>query len=241
MKGRELMNIFHDKSSIFGEVEVLQLNNALLEFFKQASEIRQLLGKQAYLLDEYISSLLEAANQTVVVSPASAGFEIDPGQLNRICLSILHGDEKENEHPFYQQAKKFIVEHPLPFQELSTKFSIYCALLVNDFLNFSIERYQKKLEDDYSLAIDICDFHELFQNICSLLGGEELMEQLNLLFRERFLIATAMQIYLQGMTNHLMYALTTRDRETQKYVFQILLDGGCLFVHRCNILTSSGL
>ena len=107
-----------------------------------------------------------------------------------------------------------------------TRHSIYCALLVNVFLNFSVERYHEKLEDAYSRAVDICDLRELFRSICSLLGSEELMEQLNLLFRQRFIIATAMQIYLQGMTNQLIYSLTTRDRETQKQVFQILLDEG---------------
>lgn len=59
------------------------------------------------------------------------------------------------------------------------------------------------------------------------------MERLNLLFRQRFLIVTAMQVYLQSMTNQLMYALTTRDRETQKQVFQIILDGR-MFVDEVN-------
>jgi hypothetical protein len=41
---------------------------------------------------------------------------------------------------------------------------------------------------------------------------------------QRFLIGKAMDIFLQGMTNQLLYSLTYRDRETSKQVFQLLLD-----------------
>lgn len=52
------------------------------------------------------------------------------------------------------------------------------------------------------------------------------MENLNILYCQRFLIANAMDIFLQGMTNQLLYSLTYRDRETSKQVFQLLLDEG---------------
>jgi len=50
------------------------------------------------------------------------------------------------------------------------------------------------------------------------------MEHLNLLFCQRFLIAKATDIFLQGMTNQLLHSLTCRDRETLKQVLQLLLD-----------------
>ncbi len=50
------------------------------------------------------------------------------------------------------------------------------------------------------------------------------MEHLNLLFCQQFLIVKTMDIFLQGMTNQLLYSLTCRDRETSKQVFQLLLD-----------------
>ena len=50
------------------------------------------------------------------------------------------------------------------------------------------------------------------------------MEQLNLPFCQRFLNIKAMDIFLLGMTNQLLYSLTYRDRETWSQVFQLLLD-----------------
>jgi len=114
-------------------------------------------------------------------------------------MGVLTGDGEDEEHPFYQQSKNFINENPLPYQEISTRHSSFCSLLVNDFLNLSVERCHEKLEDAYNRAVYVCDLRELFRSICGHLGSEEPMEQLNLLFRQRFIIATAMQIYLQGI------------------------------------------
>lgn len=215
------MNIFKDKGGIIGEVSIAHLNHMLEKFFEQAAEIRTMLGKQAYLLDEYISCLLEAAAD-IVAAPDS--YEDDAMQLNNVCYSILRCNEKSKKNPFYQQAKEFIDAHHLPLQEIPTKHSIYSALLASDFLNFSAERFQKRIEYDYSMSADFCSLLERFNQICSLLGNEEDMERLNLLFRDRFLIASAIQIYLQGMTTQLMSVLTMRDRETQKWVFHIILE-----------------
>ena len=103
---------------------------------------------------------------------------------------------------------------------------MYCSLLNREFMEFAAKQFYSKVEDESISALDICDLHELYAQICSSLGNEEAMEKLNLLFRQRFLIADTMTIFLQAMTNQLLYSLSYRDRETSKQVFQLLLDGG---------------
>ena len=68
------------------------------------------------------------------------------------------------------------------------------------------------------------DLNALYLQICDVIGDEAGMKNLDRLFRERFLIATSLECFLQGMSSTLMYVLTNKDSETSKQVFQLLLD-----------------
>ena len=50
------------------------------------------------------------------------------------------------------------------------------------------------------------------------------MESLNFAMKRRFLIVPAANNYLQGLSNDYLYSLLHRDKETERHVFQILLD-----------------
>lgn len=222
-KGREKMNIFENESGILGGVSVNSLNQSLKEFLRQATEIRRRLGKQGYLLDKYLSYLFEATNGILAYEAASEGFETE-STLSGLCSEILKGDAKSNDHPFYKQVKTFIDAHPLKYQESFTKLSIYDVMLSSSYLESVYEQYYADLVADIRAFLDIVDLNSLYNKICEALGCEKEMEHLNLLFCERFLTAKATDIFLQGMTNQLLYSLTYRDRETSKQVFQLLLD-----------------
>lgn len=67
------MNTFYEYEDIFGRAETAHLNRSFAELFELAASIRRRLGRQAYLLDEYISLLLKGANATLIQS-AAEGF-----------------------------------------------------------------------------------------------------------------------------------------------------------------------
>ena len=217
------MNIFENESGILGSASVDNLKRSFKEFLRQATEIRIRLGKQRYLLDKYLSYLFEATNGILAYEAAFEGFETE-STLNSLCNEILRGDAKNNDHPFYEQVKAFIDAHPLKYQESFTKESLYSLMLSCNFLEPLCEQYHTNIAADIRASLDIIDLNNLYNRICEALGGEKEMEHLNLLFCQRFLIAKAMDIFLQGMTNQLLYSLTYRDRETSKLVFQLLLD-----------------
>ena len=50
------------------------------------------------------------------------------------------------------------------------------------------------------------------------------MEHLNLLLRQRFLIITPMEGFQQGLTNDLLYSLTSRDIETGRLAVHLWLE-----------------
>ena len=217
------MNIFESESGILGSASVDNLKQSFKEFLQQATEIRIRLGKQKYLLDKYLSYLFEATNGILAYEAATEGFETET-TLNSLCVEILKGDTKNNDHPFYEQAKAFIDAHPLKYQESFTKLSLYDLMLSCSYLESIYEQYYTDLVADIRTFLDIVDLNDLYNKICEVLGGEKEMEHLNLLFCQRFMIVKAMDIFLQGMTNQLLYSLTYRDRETSKQVFQLLLD-----------------
>jgi ribosomal protein L31 len=208
------MNIFENESGILGSVSVDNLKRSFKEFLQQATEIRIKLGKQRYLLDNYLTYLFEATNGILAYEAASEGFETE-STLNSLCAEILRGDSKSNDHPFYEQVKAFIDAHPLKYQESFTRLSLYDIMLSCSYLESVYEQYYTDLVTDIRDFLDIVDLNNLYDKICEALGG---------LFCQRFLIVKAMDTFLQGMTNQLLYSLTYRDRETSKQVFQLLLD-----------------
>jgi len=217
------MNIFENESGILGSASVDNLKRSFKEFLRQATEIRIRLGKQGYLLDKYLSYLFEATNGILAYEAASEGFETE-STLNSLCAEILRGDEKSNEHPFYEQVKAFIDAHPLKYQESITKLSLYDVMLSCSYLESVYEQYYQDLVANTRAFLDIVDLNNLYNKICEALGGENEMEHITLLVCRRCLIVNAMDIFLQGMTNQLLYSLTYRDRETSRQVFQLLLD-----------------
>jgi hypothetical protein len=225
LKGQEKMNIFEKEIGIIGDAQVEHLKLSYEEFMQQAHDIRTRLGKQAYLLDGYLPYLFKSINVTLAYQAASDGFDAG-GELNSLCLGVIRDGNKYKKHPFYEHAKEYIDAHPLEYQDINTKASLYCSMLAYDFLKVAAEQYFDVVKGNLIGTLNILDLRDLYVKICELLGSEEAMESLNLLFCQRFLIATTMDVFLQGMTNELLYSLDYRDRETSKQVFQLLLDGG---------------
>lgn len=65
--------------------------------------------------------------------------------------------------------------------------------------------------------------HELFTEI-SETAGEERMGALNLALKERFLFAPLAACFAQGFMTDLLSRLAIRDIQTNKQIFQLLLD-----------------
>ena len=217
------MNTFYEYEGIFGKAETAYLNRTLEEFVELAATIRRKLDKQAYLLDKYVSTILEGANAMLLYESAECGFQ-SSSELRHLCLSVMDSKTDCLEHPLYEKVKQYIGSHPLDYQEGSTKQSLYCIALAGDFLEYAArESYQQQKEKQWEV-FDIVDLRDLYRKLSAMLGGEEQMERLNLLLRQRFLIVTPMQGFLQGLTNDLLYCLTHRDVETSKLAVHLWVD-----------------
>lgn len=218
------MNTFWDYEDIFGKAETAHLNRTVDEFLELSGTIRRKLGKQGYLLDKYISTILEAASATLLYDAVERGFRA-MSELRHLSLSVIDGKTDCADHPLYEKVKEYIDSHPLEYQERATKQSLYCIALTGDFLEHAATDYYQRQKEKQQEVFDIVDLRDLYREISAMLGGEDEMEKLNLLFRQRFLIVTPMAGFLQGLTNDLLYCLTYRDAETGKLAVRLLLEG----------------
>ena len=217
------MNVFYEHEGIIGKAETAHLDRALHEFFELAATIRRRLGKQGYLLDRYLSCVLETANVTLLFSSAEEGFQTF-SDLRNMCLEIMDGKTDNKEHPLYEKVKEHIEAHPLARQERYTKLSVYCAMLAGDFLEYAAERFAREQRKEAPPTLDMACLRDLYRQISTIIGGEEQLERLNLLIRQRFLPVTPMAGFLQGMTDDLLHDLVYRDAESSKQIFQLVLD-----------------
>ena len=67
------MNIYKDRKTFLGEVNVKELGVTFVEFIELARSIRNKLGCRKYLLDRYLLDLLEAASCISPMDLAEAG------------------------------------------------------------------------------------------------------------------------------------------------------------------------
>ena len=225
MKGREKMNTFFEYTGITGKARAENLNRTLWEFLELAGAIRRELGKQAYLLDKYISCVLEGASVTPLCTAAERGFHVS-SELRGLCHAVMGGKSDYKEHPMYERVKEHIKTNPLGYQESTTRQDIYYATLTGDFLEYAAEKFAREQYKVVGAAFDIIYLRNLYREISTIIGGEEQMERLNMLLRHRFLFVTPMAGFMQGLTNSLLYSLIARDAETSKLVFQLMLEQG---------------
>lgn len=115
------------------------------------------------------------------------------------------------DHPLYEKAKALIESTPVSFQERYTTLTYYGLKMVGDiFEQFAAEFIQDE-RDSLNGIIDIIHFNQFYKRICEQLGSEELMERLNLLFRQCFMMVTKIMAFIGGFTNEVIYNLTFRD------------------------------
>lgn len=211
------------KAELIGSLKPENMRRSFEAFIMQARDIRQQLGEQKALMDRYLSCLLESASDAFADTASEDGSEAAQ-MLGFLCADIVLEKGKYKRHPFYQRAKSYIESHPMDCEDTSTKSTLYTIALTHDYLEAECEKLLKGQDSWIAHTFTHTDLNTLYGQICEIIGDEAGMKNLDRLFRERFLIATSLECFLQGMARPLMSMLTHKDIETSKQVFQLLLD-----------------
>lgn len=138
---------------------------------------------------------------------------------------VFGRDSTERDHPFYDTALNALIGRVdiMRCQERQTWMNLLYASLADEFLPFAVKHFLREAERRIGANCDIPKLTDLYRRI-SEAAGETLMETLNLRLKQRFLTAPLVPVFVQGATNDLLYCLLHRDSETNKQIFQLLMD-----------------
>lgn len=218
------MNIFCDWQGILGRPETRHLKTVLQQFYGLAGVIRGQLGKQGYLLDKYLHDLLTALNDISAFDAADRGNEM-AGELYALCCKAAKGEPSVESSPLGKIVSEYVSAHPLPYQEVLTRTNLYLSGVMDEVLETLTTEFFREQKARLRERVDIIYLHDLYREINARLGNEEMMEHLNLLVRQRFQAAAPVQVFLQGLMNGMVDALTAVDVETGWTTLRVRMEG----------------
>lgn len=218
------MNNFNSMDDFIENVSVKDMRCSMEALFSEVGKLRARLGSKAYLLDQYIATLMKAVNRTSAYDAATSGFECI-SELRGICRDVICREKENMDRPFYEQAEDFIETNPLNCREVSTRISLYTVLLLGNYMETMAERFRKELESDLLEEFDLADFQKLRDRLYDELGGTKEMDRADRLFRQSFMTVSPLACWLQGIADALLGDLISRDRESSRFILQLLLDG----------------
>ncbi len=136
-----------------------------------------------------------------------------------LCTAALDG--KEESHPFFEQVKASIEARPFTFQERSTRVSLYCILLADEYLETALTEYCQKYLQSIDREFDRVEARHLFFQLSALAGWHK-MRRLHELFARSYIFADPVTAFVQGYTDGLMDFLAEQDAETRQYCFELV-------------------
>jgi len=228
------MNIFKEENLFLGAFSFERLNKVDRQFWLVAKEVDEVLGERKYLLNVYLSYILEAVNSTITFEAAEKGFK-DCTELLCLCGDVYNGRKisrnknvyyKPTFHEFYPHIKEFMDKHPeYQTEGKSNKVSIFLWIngLFCKFTEYAISKFLDRAKQKLVTCSDIKIIDECYQNMVEI-TGEELMERLNDAIKERFMMVPLSEMYLQSTINQYIDCLTQKDPKTSQYIFRIILD-----------------
>lgn len=224
MKGRDDMNIFKHTEYFFGCLGSEATGDSLLSLFQLAKKIKLRLGGKGYLLDNYLSLIFEGLSTETTFGAADSGTDVC-GSIQSYFLALLENTEPKQPHPLEKQMREIYARQAdsISYQESYTKLCMLLFSMTDEILIQAVDAYIAKLDSSLCGEVEEVRIAELYAEMAHL-AGESLLEELNEKIRQRFMIAPLALVFAQGVNDDLLIRLTTRDNETSKQMFQLLLD-----------------
>ena len=197
------------------------------EMFTIGKEVKSRLGDNGYLLDNYLSMVLEGINGNTlqqVIDDGGKAFS----EVYHLYRKISDGkdvyDEDIRNQRLYPEMKKY-------YDQYLTKYkSSYTAELRTFVAIMPLAMKKQFSEGDVTYGVrgftDTVRLRELYQEI-STHAGNKLLDQLIELVKSRFIITPALNVYMQAITDYYLGFLLHRDEVTSKQLFQLILDEPC--------------
>jgi len=216
------LNIFIETQRFYVGMPLHAVVDTDENFLQLALKIRQQLGERAFKLDEYLATILNAANLWSV-QQASEDAEVDFADIRSVCKDIIDDENALHDHECYPALKEYIDKNRSRFQERYTLIIMACAAVAPEFMVCMAKRHFDSLAEEYNKAMDVVELRHIYRELTYAVGEQD-VDRLNELIKRRFFISMAGDVYLQALTEQYLMELQYRDKETSRQIIQIMLD-----------------
>ena len=173
------------------------------DVFKQAEELKYILGAKGYILDHYVSMFFHLIAQIDIVELQDEASE----KMADIMKSISESETK----------------NILNFQEEHTRQILFLLSNADKFLNEALDEFIEKKSFEFGSAVDIVDLRQTEEKLTELIGIEKIE-----CFKEKllmcFLPCSLASLFLINMSVELARRFITRDIETDMEIFRLYLN-----------------
>lgn len=173
------------------------------DIFKQAEELKYILGAKGYFLDHYISMFFHIITQIDII-----GLQDEASETMADIMKRISDSETEN---------------ILSFQEEHTRQILFLLSNADNFINEALDEFIEKKSFEFGSTIDIVDLRQTEEKLTELIGIEKMK-----CFKEKlskcFLSCPLASLFLINMSVELARRFITRDIETDMEIFRLYLN-----------------
>lgn len=173
------------------------------DVFKQAKELKYILGAKGYILDHYISMFFHLISQIDIV-----GLQDEASETMADIIKSIFDDETEN---------------IFSFQEEHTRKILFLLSNADKFLNEALDEFIEKKAFEFGSAVDIIDLKQTEEKLTELIGIEK-MECFKEMLLKCFIPCSLCSYFLIAMSVELARRFITRDIETDMELFRLYLN-----------------
>lgn len=173
------------------------------DVFKQAEELKYVLGAKGYILDHYISMFFHIIAQIDIVGLQDEASETMADIMNSIS------DRK--------------TENKFSFQEEHTRQILFLLSNADKFLNKALDEFIEKKSFEFGSAVDIVDLSQTEEKLTELIGIEK-MKCFKEMLLKCFLPCPLCSFFLIGLSVEFARRFITRDIETDMEIFRLYLN-----------------
>lgn len=170
------------------------------DVFKQAEELKYILGAKGYILDHYISMFFHLISQIDIV-----GLQDEASEKIADIMNSISSIETEN---------------IFSFQEEHTRQILFLLSNADKFLNKALDEFIEKKSFEFGSAVDIVDLSQTEEKLTELIGIEKMK-----CFKEKllkcFLPCSLSSFFLISMSAELARRFISKDIETDIEIFRL--------------------
>jgi len=158
------LNIFIEAQKFYIGTLLYSIIDADKGLLSLASGIREQLREWSFKLDEYLTTVLHAAN-LYSVQRNCENAEKDFRAIRRVCMDIIDDKNELHGHEYYPALKAYIEENRSRFKDHYTLISMACAVVAPVFMEGMAKKYLNGLAENFRSLTDVVELRHLYRDI----------------------------------------------------------------------------